>query len=82
MRIKGRVTGGSPEALHLLVKDTSDPRNYPGGQTAGPESAVETIRYTTRRGPWRAIGAAAGGGAGVPAARAADQRIIVLNVVR
>ena len=70
IQLKGRVTGITPNSMHMLVKDTSDEQNYPQGQNAIPESSVQTIRYTVTQGPWRAIGAAAGAGVGIPAARA------------
>ena len=80
--LKGRIQNLDRDSLEMRVKRTPDEQRFLKGPLVLPREAVSGVRYTARRGPWKWIGAAAGGAAGVPAAYAVSERTGGQNIAR
>ena len=63
--VEGKVVSVEAQALRIEISKASG--NYSRGHNSIPRSEVSVLRLETRSGPWRAIGATIGGGAGAAA---------------
>ena len=62
--LKGRVRTVTADSLELDIVQTSDPVKYPKGHARVPKDSLSNFQFTEVRGRWRAIGTAVGAGAG------------------